>query len=91
MLNTLRAHVRSIERLSTPQGKRFYCVFQVPGRADLGLWSPDIGQFDDLTIGAEVDLVDDGYGRLSFDPHVWKNQTSESNWLSHFIGSFLGL
>ncbi len=89
MLNTLRAHVRSIERMSTPQGKRFYCVFEIPGRPDLALWSPDIGQFDDLTVGSEVNLVDHGGGRVSFDPHAWKTQTSESNWLSHLIGSFL--
>jgi hypothetical protein len=91
MLNALRAHVRSIERMSTPQGKRFYCVFRVPGRADLALWSPDIGQFDDLAVGAEVDLVDDGYGQLSFNPNNRKTPASESNWLGHLIGSLLGL
>lgn len=88
MLNTLRAHVRSIERMSTPQGQRIYCVFAIAGRSDLALWSPDIGQFADLTVGSEVDLIDDG-GRISFDPRAGKPQASESNWLSHLIGSFL--
>jgi hypothetical protein len=89
MLNTLRAHVRSIERMSTPQGERFYCVFEIPGRPDLAFWSPDIGQFSDLTVGSEVNLIDNGGGRVSFDPQAGKPQTSESNWLSHFLGSFL--
>jgi hypothetical protein len=89
MLNTLRAHVRSIERMSTPQGQRCYCVFEIPGRPDLALWSPDIGQFGDLTVGSEVNLMDDGCGRISFDPRAGKPQTSESNWLSHLIESFL--
>ncbi|NJN62514.1 MAG: hypothetical protein HC795_14230 [Coleofasciculaceae cyanobacterium RL_1_1] len=89
MLNTLRAHVRSIERMSTPQGQRFYCVFEISGRPDLAFWSPDVGQFDDLTVGSEVNLIDNGGGRVSFDPQAWKPQASESNWLSHIIGSFL--
>jgi len=80
MSDPIRARVRSIERHATPQGQQLYCVFQVPGRADFALWSPDVGQFSHLDVGSEVPLVENGFGQLQLDPSALRAEPQPENW-----------
>ncbi|MGD1901694.1 MAG: hypothetical protein ACFB9N_05585 [Geitlerinemataceae cyanobacterium] len=89
MSESVRARVRSIERLSSPQGQRFYCVFQVPGRADFAFWSPDVGQFAHLEVGSEVPLVDNGSGQLQLDPLFQGLESERSSYPSRLLWGLL--
>jgi len=93
MHKTIQAQVRSIQRIATPQGQRFFAVFQTPSQREVAIWSPDLGQFDAIEVGSTVELRETARGQVTLDltalPQSRSPISEDTAWFSQLLGSFL--